>query len=159
MIFNIFQNIKLLGSNDEAYANLDLNGQTLMPAFVGGHAFSLSMLQTLLVQTYYNPHLLVILKTLIFNYKASNYSEHDQSGHSHLYKACVPSVFHSKRYSQLFLYLLRDESALCIALYRKTDMDINYLVVNPDKNTILQKHDHVFVLAVNEPFTNKRDWQ
>lgn len=49
-----------------------------MPCFIAGHAFSHSMLHSLLTQTFYNRHLLHICRKLIFNADAEPFSEDGQ---------------------------------------------------------------------------------
>ncbi|KAJ3122621.1 hypothetical protein HK098_002707 [Nowakowskiella sp. JEL0407] len=60
------ESLKLIGDGDDYY-NHQLHGQSLIPAFVAGHIFRPSIFQSVLVQAYYQPHLLHILRHFIFN--------------------------------------------------------------------------------------------
>ncbi|KAI8852305.1 hypothetical protein BC829DRAFT_440747 [Chytridium lagenaria] len=137
-------NMKLMGSWDEYYSKIDVYGHSILPAFASGHVFSKSMLNTLLVQTYYNPHLLVILKHLIFSYKAyhPNAVRHgstssiwgdnpvspespDITEHGQVFKLKIPKKYIGQKYALLFVRAMRDHSALCIALYRYEEVKGN----------------------------------
>ncbi|KAJ3413816.1 hypothetical protein HDV05_007416 [Chytridiales sp. JEL 0842] len=162
-------NMKLLGSGEEYYARLDLYGQNIMPAFVGGHVFSQSMLNTLLVQTFYNPHLLIILKHLTFNYKKlpiattsnTTYTSHldtEITEHAQVFRVRVPRKYYGKSYAHLVVRLLRDSGSLALGLYRYEEVkghEVKYVVVNPPPFSngpkgVLRSGDYVFVLARKE---------
>ncbi|KAJ3081023.1 hypothetical protein HK102_002632 [Quaeritorhiza haematococci] len=63
------ENIKLIGRGPTYSA--ELFGQNVMPGFVAGQVFAHSMLHSVICQVYYNPHLLRILRRLIFNVPAA----------------------------------------------------------------------------------------
>ncbi|KAJ3203883.1 hypothetical protein HDU67_009890, partial [Dinochytrium kinnereticum] len=164
-------NMKLMGSGEEYYSKIDVYGHSIMPAFASGHVFSKSMLNTLLVQTYYNPHLLVILKHLIFSYKSyatnpvrqgsttSLWGEpteacNDETEHGQVFKIRIPKKYIGQKYALLVVKCLREHSALCLALYRLEDVkghDVRYLFLNPPSSTKIRKGDAVFLLAGSEP--------
>ncbi|KAJ3191603.1 hypothetical protein HK101_007566 [Irineochytrium annulatum] len=164
-------NMKLMGSSDTFYTSMDVYGHAIMPSYASGHVFSQSMLNTLLVQTHYNPHLLVILKRLIFNTKGAA-APHRQSSTSssssvstphpglgiqengQLFKVKVSRRYYGQKWGLLVVRLIRDYNALCLALYRKEEVnghEVSYIVVNPRQETRLRKGDACFLLAASEP--------
>ncbi|KAJ3309090.1 hypothetical protein HDU76_003727 [Blyttiomyces sp. JEL0837] len=144
------ENMKLVGSGEDFTSKVDLRGQSLNPAYVGGHIFSQSMLHTLLVQTYYNPHLLIILKQLIFRTgrsssssssgpsnnvafgghvrKASNpVNNQSLDGHDNLFRVKIPRKYYGQRYALLSVRLMRDHNAIAIGLYRRAEEKLGSL--------------------------------
>ncbi|KAJ3103629.1 hypothetical protein HDU97_009968 [Phlyctochytrium planicorne] len=166
-------NMKLIGAGEAYYAKLDIYGSSIMPAFASGHVFSKSMLNTLLVQTYYNPHLLVILKHLIFSYRSysqrhgslgstsnlfpsgsNSHLDQDHTEHGQIFKIKIPKKYYGQKYGLLFVRCLREMSALCIALYRTDTVqehEVKFLCANPSQETRLRKGDSVFLLAGSQP--------
>ncbi|KAI8801924.1 calcium-activated BK potassium channel alpha subunit-domain-containing protein [Cladochytrium replicatum] len=60
-------NSKLVGAGADYYARAEIYGQSILPAFVAGHVFSQgTMLNGLLTQTYFNPFVADVLRSLLF---------------------------------------------------------------------------------------------
>ncbi|KAI9333335.1 hypothetical protein DFJ73DRAFT_854405 [Zopfochytrium polystomum] len=137
-------NMKFIGNLDERLVKMDLYGQMVIPALVSGHIFCQSMLHTLLVQTYYNPHLLVILKHWLFpttNPASTNGSSAGPRAirtgsassssssmgalfpHDQMFKVRIPRRYHGLHYEQLVVRALRDCNAVCLGLYRREEAD------------------------------------
>ncbi|KAJ3111693.1 hypothetical protein HDU96_005446 [Phlyctochytrium bullatum] len=156
-------NMKLIGSGEEYYSKIDVYGHSIMPSFASGH-------------TYYNPHLLVILKHLIFSYRSyhphavrvgstdslatspydPNDAEHEAqtTEHGQIFKVKVPRRYLGQQYALLVVKCLREHSALCLALYRWEEVhghNVRYITVNPAASERLRKGDFVFLLAHREP--------
>ena len=58
----------------------------------------------------------------------------------------TPKNLVCKTFEELFKFLLIEKKILSIALYR-TNKKIEYVVTNPQKNTILEKTDLVYALG------------
>ncbi|KAJ1538310.1 hypothetical protein HK405_013927, partial [Cladochytrium tenue] len=122
-------NMKFIGAIDEQLLRLDLHGQAIIPALVGGRIFCQSTLNTLLVQTYYNPHLLVTLKHWLFpsataaaapaSVTASDAPAAAAAASDSVFRVRVPRRFAGVRYAVLVVRALRDHDALCIGLHRR----------------------------------------
>ncbi|KAI8926389.1 hypothetical protein BC831DRAFT_504492 [Entophlyctis helioformis] len=74
------ENMKFVGASSSSLAAMsarigirngsdvnDIHGQNAIPAFVGGHVFSQSLFHSILCQTYYNEHLLRVMRMFMFN--------------------------------------------------------------------------------------------
>lgn len=81
------ENMHLIGdSNLSAFKNQrEMSAKTLLrPAFMAGHVYAQSMLDTVICQNYYNPHMLNILRHMIFSgifhiHNVTAQKERDQS--------------------------------------------------------------------------------
>ncbi|KND03740.1 uncharacterized protein SPPG_01198 [Spizellomyces punctatus DAOM BR117] len=92
------ENAKFIG-HGEKYYNDGVHGHNLMPCFVAGHVFFNAMFSSLLCQTYYNPHLLHVLKHFIFN------GTHTPPQHTTTAEAHPTTLFRSDSAPSWFNYL------------------------------------------------------
>jgi Trk K+ transport system NAD-binding subunit len=58
----------------------------------------------------------------------------------------IPENYIGRNFQSLFQYLNREKHILAIALYR-THCEVNYVVTNPQKNTILDESDLIYALG------------
>ncbi|KAJ3190217.1 hypothetical protein HDU85_000508 [Gaertneriomyces sp. JEL0708] len=166
------ENAKFIG-NGEKYYRDGVQGHNLMPCFVGGHVFFNAMFSSLLCQTYYNPHLLHVLKHFIFNgthslpastplarpswlpsFPFQSSLPHEPTDpdlpyqtHSNLHQIAVPAEYVNSTYASLWVWLLR-RKVLALGLYRRTvesGLWVKYVVVNPGHAVRLREDDRVFV--------------
>nr|CAG8566038.1 4048_t:CDS:10 [Entrophospora candida] len=91
------------------------------PAFMAGTCFSLSMLDSIICQSFYQPHLVVIINQLLFGAPPL----HLPSGatcsapaHSHIFQIPVPARFIGSQYGSLFHFLLGEKKSIPLGLYR-----------------------------------------
>nr|CAG8574008.1 8880_t:CDS:10 [Entrophospora candida] len=91
------------------------------PAFMAGTCFSLSMLDSIICQSFYQPHLVVIINQLLFGAPPL----HLPSGatcsapaHSHMFQIPVPARFIGSQYGSLFHFLLGEKKSIPLGLYR-----------------------------------------
>ena len=62
------KNISFLSDTEEAFRYRSAGGEDqtyLAPPFAAGHVYTSSMLDTLVCQAYYNPHIITILRLLV----------------------------------------------------------------------------------------------
>ncbi|CAJ0749155.1 13426_t:CDS:2, partial [Entrophospora sp. SA101] len=92
-----------------------------MQAFMAGTCFSLSMLDSIICQSFYQPHLVVIINQLLFGAPPL----HLPSGatcsapaHSHIFQIPVPARFIGSQYGSLFHFLLGEKKSIPLGLYR-----------------------------------------
>ena len=68
---------------------------------------------------------------------------------SQLMSLSVPETYIGKTFETLFPYMIEEKHILVIALFRKTftPMEIDYIVTNPQRNTILRDTDKLYGLG------------
>ena len=97
------------------------------PVFASGNTFTSSMLDTLVCQAYYNPHIITILHRLVaasddteeakWNEKIETKLGCQLQG-SLLYLNTVPDEFIGKTYGELFSYMISEKEAIPLGLRR-----------------------------------------
>jgi hypothetical protein len=90
----------------------------------------------------------------IGNTKSSSGIGASAIGESELHRVRIPRRFYGFSYETFVVRMMRDWSAVCLALYRKEDVrgkEVRYVVVNPTKTSLLRKSDYAFLLAPKEP--------
>ena len=169
---------ELVENSNIDFLNSDIEGfdseTTTALHFAAGSVYTSSMLDTLICQSYYNPQITNVLGQLVAGSDPrlieewnNSMSDHlDKIGkieESHLFQIPVPQAFFRKTYGELFAFLLNmEEKVLPIGLFRGVWASLGqgpngnrmpYVYTNPDSGTILDKVDHVFVLAKRLPQT------
>ncbi|CAJ0650590.1 5537_t:CDS:10 [Entrophospora sp. SA101] len=132
------------------------------PAFMAGTCFSLSMLDSIICQSFYQPHLVVIINQLLFGAPPL----HLPSGatcsapaHSHIFQIPVPARFIGSQYGSLFHFLLGEKKSIPLGLYRTNKLStpngktkyFKYVYTCPKYNVRLREDDKVFVLSKRIP--------
>ncbi|CAI2193066.1 2613_t:CDS:2, partial [Funneliformis geosporum] len=132
------------------------------PAFMAGTCFTLSMLDSIICQSFYQPHLVAIIHQLLFGAPPL----HLPSGatcpapaHSHCFQIPIPQAYIGFQYGALFKYFLEEKKVIPLGLYRtrkmKTSNDniksTKYVYTCPRYNVYLRDDDKVFVLSKRMP--------
>jgi len=132
------------------------------PAFMAGTCFTLSMLDSIICQSFYQPHLVAIVHKLLFGVPPL----HLPSGatcpapaHSHFFQIPIPQSFIGLQYGALFRYFLEEKKVIPLGLYRTKRMKtsdgnikrIKYVYTCPKYNVLLRDDDKVFVLSKRMP--------
>lgn len=178
-----YENVAFVGEAESVLQSPvdDVYAQTIMrPAFMTGHIYAQCMLDTIICQNYYNPHLLNILRHLIFSGifgpKHSKVATEEITGikHSHVWLIPLPSAAAGTRFVDMYEYLVSEFHAVPIGLYRKApehshephsgphdargdESDVlpmdrhHYVCVNPAPFTKLRIDDRIYVLCPHEP--------
>ncbi|KAI3657470.1 hypothetical protein MP638_002733 [Amoeboaphelidium occidentale] len=98
----------------------------LRPAFMSGHVYAQSMLDTVICQNFFNPHMLNIIRHLLFSgsFKTESVqsSQDDivRPNHSHIWLAQIPNALIGTCFIDMFGYIASVHKAIPIALYRRT---------------------------------------
>ncbi|RUS26314.1 hypothetical protein BC938DRAFT_470928 [Jimgerdemannia flammicorona] len=164
------------------------------PAFMSGSVFTVSMLvfdeddvnsklwfgssftlfllvilnsqDSIICQSYYQPHLVTILQHLLFGappHHLASGKTCPAPSHSHVFQAHVPAAFVGLGYAMLFRYMVRQRRAVPLGLYRTTKLNDNewyteaeseelmYVFTCPPGDTILRENDEVFILCRRDP--------
>ena len=159
-------------SPDMSKTQKSANSNPLASAqFASGAAYTSSMLDTLVCQAFYNPHIVTVLQQLVAGSDPEETARWDKEWEargntekitdSHLYQIPVPKQFHGKTYGSLVEWLLLTRGMMPLGLYRGTwshqlhsgpkGNRIPYVYTNPDKGSSLESCDAVFVLAQFPP--------
>ncbi|CAB5366174.1 unnamed protein product [Rhizophagus irregularis] len=132
------------------------------PAFMAGTCFTLSMLDSIICQSFYQPHLVAIIQHLLFGARPL----HLLSGatcpapvYSHCFQISVPEAYIGFQYGVLFKYLVEEKKVIPLGLYRtkrvKTSdsniKSIKYVYTCPKYNVCLRDSDKVFILSKRMP--------
>lgn len=124
------------------------------PLFASGEVFFPGIIDRITCQSYYNPHLLVILKKLLIggsqmkSKKLARLEEDLKIPESDLWLIKVPESHVNESFEKLFNHFNKSNSVIAIGLYRKNILDdFYYVYTNPKKNTMIQREDLVFVLG------------
>ncbi|CAG8689141.1 7095_t:CDS:2, partial [Scutellospora calospora] len=131
---------KMIGESDSIKNRQEDYIQALMrPSFMSGNVFAPSTLDTMLCQCFYNRHIPIILKRLIFSHDMDdenlspkidiehygrNYWNNIGLSSGHVFQVEVPH-----------LYIVRAHKAIPLGLYRHVvhnDQGLRYVYVNPD---------------------------
>eukprot|EP00118_Oscarella_pearsei_P007407 m.36174 g.36174 ORF g.36174 m.36174 type:complete len:1065 (+) comp32214_c0_seq3:113-3307(+) len=162
-------NVEFLEQEDED----DPTGQLYRTApFAHGAAMAVSVLDSFMSATFYNPDILAVVKTLITgqvpwsHLSASERGKSNYSGETgncrlgQLYLA--DTAYHSyasegRRYKELMFDLLEKDGMLCLGIYRSRDAadpcSKRYVITAPNADFKLERFDKVYVLmpAFKEP--------
>ncbi|CAG8571541.1 15638_t:CDS:10 [Funneliformis caledonium] len=132
------------------------------PAFMAGTCFTLSMLDSIICQSFYQPHLVAIIHQLLFGAPPL----HLPSGatcpapaHSHFFQIPIPQAYIGFQYGALFKYFLEEKKVIPLGLYRTRKMKTSddnikstkYVYTCPRYNVYLRDDDKVFVLSKRMP--------
>jgi len=95
-------------------------------AFAAGHVFSSSVLDIILCQAFFNPHIVTILEAIVSAgsplnaeiWRSSMQSSIGDVVESHLYLIQVPAAFVGKPYDFMYRKLLLNQGIMCLGLRR-----------------------------------------
>ncbi|PKY42574.1 hypothetical protein RhiirA4_442055 [Rhizophagus irregularis] len=162
------ETFKMIGESDSVKNNEEDYIQALMrPSFMAGNVFTPSNLDTMLCQCFYNRHIPLIMKCLVFSHEIDdkmispkierqlNHEWEDLRVDSgHLFCVDVPSHHIGNTYNDLYSYLIKEHQAVPLGLYRcvtHRSGPHNYIYVNPDWDTIVNNSDKVYLIASKLP--------
>ncbi|CAJ0747413.1 10327_t:CDS:2 [Entrophospora sp. SA101] len=149
-------NMKFVSEDTSAVIDKNIN------AFMAGTCFSLSMLDSIICQSFYQPHLVAIINQLLFGappLQLSSGTTCSAPAHSHIFQIPVPVRFIGSQYGSMFHFLLGEKRAIPLGLYRtnkfitpngKTKYS-KYVYTCPRYNVMLRDDDKVFVLSKQIP--------
>jgi hypothetical protein len=126
------------------------------PLFASGEVFFPGIIDRITCQSYFNPHILAILKKLMIgggsskNKKLHRLEEDLNIPDSVLWLIKVPESLINETFEKLFNHLIKGSFLISLGLYRKNIIDnFYYVYTNPSKTTLIQKEDFVYVLGLN----------
>jgi hypothetical protein len=126
------------------------------PLFASGEVFFPGIIDRITCQSYFNPHILAILKKLMIgggsskNKKLHRLEEELNIPDSVLWLIKVPESLINESFEKLFNHLIKGSFLISLGLYRKNIIDnFYYVYTNPSKSTLIQKEDYVYVLGLN----------
>ncbi|CAK9114406.1 Calcium-activated potassium channel slowpoke (dSlo) (BK channel) (Maxi K channel) (MaxiK) [Durusdinium trenchii] len=150
-------------SNWDPHNNLQASG-----LLASGCVFTLSLLDALICQSFYNPQIINVFHKLIAGDEDEN--THNitlweaalgSTASSKVFLVPVPRAFHGKKFKELFRYFSAEKQMLCIGLYRgvnarklglgRAGNRHRYVVTNPPASATLNFCDEVYVLSQTEP--------
>ena len=130
-----------------------------------GTCFSPSMLDSIICQSFYQPHLVATINQMLFGAPPL----HLPSGatcpapaHSHLFQIAIPQRYIGYEYGSLFKSMLEEKKAIPLGLYRHTVVksgsgnvkELRYVHTCPKYSVILREDDMVFVFSKKAPVIN-----
>ncbi|GBG25958.1 Receptor expression-enhancing protein 1 [Hondaea fermentalgiana] len=132
-----------------------------------GTIFTISLLDALLAQSFYNPKVLAVLEQLLAGESqtdadAAMWAEVlGEASSSLMYVASVPEEFEEATYGDVFRYFCLEKGMLSVGISRGVTLRRagistlgnrhRYVLTNPPAETVLQRQDKIFVLALMEP--------
>jgi hypothetical protein len=129
--------------------------------YASGEVYISAIIDTLTCQSYYNPHIVTILKQLLSSGQSSTNAlkmmgicEEADIKQSNFWQIPVPEDYHSKTFGDLFNYLCIQRALIPIGLYRlpgATDNERPYVYTNPPSTVKLTPQDKIFVLGNSMP--------
>ncbi|KAJ9054985.1 hypothetical protein DSO57_1008870 [Entomophthora muscae] len=162
------ENMKLVGAGETISTSEKYSQALLRPAFMSGHVVAPCMLEPLICQAYYNDSFLAVIDCLVFDSSldkwrnpentkkrkpSSSQPSTSQTSYlplSHIFTFEVPSVFYNRPYFHLFLWLLREHSAVTLGIFRTRifkGRQLSYVVTNPKPNLPLVELDKVYIVS------------
>ncbi|PVU99513.1 hypothetical protein BB559_000630 [Furculomyces boomerangus] len=171
---NYRKNMKFIGDSNVIFVNEAMIQSMLQPSFMSGVCYAPTILDTIICQSFYNKHIIPLLKNLVFPQgditHQVEYSKMVTAGlhssdlpptprklpgknNSDVYLINIPKNMIGKNYSNLFIEALSKYNAICMGLFRNS---IN--VVNSYKHPNLSQKDLIdnciaTVLTFNSPET------
>ena len=130
----------------------------MAPPFAAGYVYTSAMLDTIVCQSYYNPNLFSILRSLLggseqtvirYNRDAANDKFYHQGYLEQIELADDHSLSRLSTYGELYDVLLKRRNRIAIGLYRDEGKGsrLPYVYTNPSRNVQLHRTDSVFVLV------------
>ncbi|KAI7835126.1 hypothetical protein BX661DRAFT_176126 [Kickxella alabastrina] len=166
------ENMQFVGDSETMVVN-EVYGQAfLRPSFMSGRVYAPVMLDTLICQSYYNKHILEIMKRLIFSHGnvvhalgmakmeeagidgAMMLEDEDEESSGHVFLVEVPERFYGRSYSSLFSHCCFKHSAVPMGLYRMAihhRQPLWYVVPNPAVDSVMREGDRVYMIAATRP--------
>lgn len=142
-------NFRFMRQSNHGSATLD---SYLSPAFAAGRVFSPAMLDTLMVQTFYNPDELELLTSLLQPESTAGTGPAPTWKRlgAHLVQRELPPHFVGRTYEELFVWLATAHGDIALGLYRPRNTlssPMPYVCTNPNKGTVLVPGDRIFVMS------------
>ena len=129
--------------------------------YASGEVYISAIIDTLTCQSFYNPHIVTILKQLLSSgnsdknaLKVMGICEEADLKQSNFWQIPVPEDYQNKTFGELFNYLCIQRALIPLGLYRlagATDNERPYVVTNPPEHIKLTPQDRVFVLGNEMP--------
>ena len=129
----------------------------MSPCFASGTAYTASLLDTLVCQTYYNRDLLTIIRVLVCGGGALDEittSDNKKRKQGFISQIRAPEETWGYRYIDFFKYLLYNHQMICLGLYRAPLASSNitsYVYTNPTADSEIGPGDRAFVICSREP--------
>ena len=129
----------------------------MSPCFASGTAYTASILDTLVCQTYYNRDLLTIIRVLVCGGGALEEvttSDGKTRKQGFISQITAPEETWGYRYIDFFKYLLYNHGMISLGLYRAPLQGSNvspYVYTNPHCDAEIGPGDRVFVICNKEP--------
>ncbi|CAG8494824.1 11032_t:CDS:10 [Ambispora leptoticha] len=132
------------------------------PAFMAGTCFSLSMLDSIICQSYYQPHIVSIIHQMLFGappLQLPSGTKCPAPAHSHVFQIPMPQAYVGAKYCVLFRDMLVEKKAVPLGLYRTRTArsssgdlkELKYVYTCPKASVILRDDDMLYVLSKREP--------
>ncbi|CAI2178179.1 15278_t:CDS:10 [Funneliformis geosporum] len=162
------ETFKMIGESDSVKNQEEEFIQALMrPSFMAGNVFTPCNLDTILCQCFYNRHIPVIMKCLIFSHDSDDdmmspkieRQQHNEwrdlgIASGHIFYADVPPLYIGQKYNALYCHLIRAHKAVPLGLYRTVTHKggpHQYIFVNPKRDTIIKENDKIYLIASKLP--------
>eukprot|EP00290_Baffinella_frigidus_P001588 CAMPEP_0180186658 /NCGR_PEP_ID=MMETSP0986-20121125/43102_1 /TAXON_ID=697907 /ORGANISM="non described non described, Strain CCMP2293" /LENGTH=1467 /DNA_ID=CAMNT_0022140679 /DNA_START=129 /DNA_END=4533 /DNA_ORIENTATION=- len=136
----------------EGEANNMMQGfKHLETAYVAGLSVITSVLDLLLCQQYYNPHLMALMYQMLLGEPRDHFKNDAETGFrsSVIQYAEVPEDFQDKTFGELFHSMNEADGCIVVGLYRQIG-DPNhaqhYVYTNPSEHTELRDTDKMYVI-------------
>ena len=129
----------------------------MSPCFASGTAYTASLLDTLVCQTYYNRDLLTIIRVLVCGGGALDEittADQKKRKQGFISQIRAPEETWGFRYIDFFKYLLYNHQMICLGLYRAPLASSNitsYVYTNPTADSEIGPGDRAFVICTREP--------
>lgn len=159
------QNVQYLDIDDEDVEDQELY---LTQPFACGTAFTVSMLDSLMSATYFNPDILTLVRNLVTGGVNQFLEEHIAEGDElrggldseqtadtrsrckilqlSLFEGPLAAYGDGGRFGELFLHALRTSSMICLGLYRFRDSHANHVGVPSAKRFVICSPPYTFKL-------------
>ncbi|KAJ1645110.1 hypothetical protein LPJ64_003259 [Coemansia asiatica] len=168
------ENMQFVGDSETLVVNEVYAQAFLRPSFMSGRVYAPVMLDTLVCQSYYNKHVLEIMKRLVFSHgnivhalgmakleeagvQGAVYAgaeDEEDLGLGHVFLVEVPSRFFGRSYSSLFSHCCFKHNAIPMGLYRLAihhRQPLWYVMPNPSADCVLREDDRVYLLSSVRP--------
>jgi len=131
-------------------ANLMQGFLHLETAFVAGLTVPTSLLDLLVCQQYFNPHMMSLVQQFILG-RDGSVTDDEQLGESVMHYRKVPPDMVGMQFGEAYEKMIDDDGTLIIGLYRvwsKDNKDVQkYVYTNPRVRTTLRESDGLYCIA------------
>ncbi|KAJ2703067.1 hypothetical protein FB645_004059 [Coemansia sp. IMI 203386] len=166
------ENMQFVGDSETLVVNEVYAQAFLRPSFMSGRVYAPVMLDTVVCQSYYNKHVLEIMKRLVFSHgdvvhalgmakleeagvlDAVSPDAEEGLGLGHVFLVEVPARFSGCSYSSLFSHCCFKHNAIPMGLYRLAihhRQPLWYVMPNPSADCVLREDDRVYLISSVRP--------